>query len=88
FDPVPLVIPKRVAIHRRSPKISLESDFSEIGNPKSLNHHYALAGSAAHSRISGEARENTPPRHTRRPHAGREADSHAPTIVTAKDQTR
>src|SRR5258708_967274 len=38
----PLVIPKCIAIHRRSPKISVESDLPSLGNPKSLNRHYGL----------------------------------------------
>jgi hypothetical protein len=44
LDPLPLIIPKSVAIHRRSPKISVESDLPSLGNPKSLNRHRALEG--------------------------------------------
>ncbi|MBU6464240.1 MAG: hypothetical protein KGR71_16915, partial [Proteobacteria bacterium] len=41
-NPFPLIIPKCVAIHRRSPKISVESDLLSSGNPRSLIRHYDL----------------------------------------------
>jgi hypothetical protein len=44
LDPFPLVVAKHIAIHRQSPKISVESDLLPFGNPHSLNRHYALAG--------------------------------------------
>src|SRR5262249_61636551 len=44
LKPLPLVIPKRIAVHRRSPKISVESDSRPLENPRSLNRHRGLAG--------------------------------------------
>jgi len=45
LDTLPLIVPQRVAIHRRSPKISVESDLRPLGSPRSLNCHHGLAGS-------------------------------------------
>jgi hypothetical protein len=42
FDALPLIVPKSIAIHRWSPKISLESDLPPLGNPKFLNRHHDL----------------------------------------------
>lgn len=42
LDPFPLVIPKRITIHGRSPKVSLESDLRLRRNPKPLNRHHDL----------------------------------------------
>jgi hypothetical protein len=41
--PIPLIVSQRITIHRRSPKISVESDLRPLGNPNSLNRHYGLA---------------------------------------------
>src|SRR5580698_1579728 len=45
LKPLPLVVSKHVAIHRRSPKISVESDSRPFQNPRSLNRHRDLAAS-------------------------------------------
>ncbi|WP_237345542.1 hypothetical protein, partial [Xanthobacter agilis] len=54
--PLPLIIPKSIAIHRRSSKISVESDLRPLGNPKSLNRHYGLEQTM---NIHGEDKEAT-----------------------------
>ena len=52
FDTFPLVVAKRVTIHRRSPKISVESDLRAFGNPCSLIRHYDLASPCVERRTS------------------------------------
>src|SRR5208337_5088815 len=46
LEPFPLVVTKSVAVHRCSPKNSVESDLRAFGNPKTLNCHYALGRDA------------------------------------------
>src|SRR5208337_5442679 len=49
LEPFPLVVTKSVAVHRCSPKNSVESDLRAFGNPKTLNCHYALV---QHKRVT------------------------------------
>src|SRR6202020_1936786 len=50
LKPLPLVVSKHVAIHRRSPKISVESDSRPFENPRSLNRHRDLDSSGESTR--------------------------------------
>ena len=69
LKPLPLVVSKHVAIHRRSPKISVESDSRPLENPRALNRHHGLAAERPARPQLRPARQ--PPRNAALPYARR-----------------